>query len=111
MRIGYANCVRDGDRLVLADIHVLAELPYGRPTLLQRFQSLMGARPMPLRHQGIGSELSCDAFCAQRIQVVYVRRGEAGCLTPYNFSRPFLRGTNDTGLSFAIRIRNVCTVP
>jgi hypothetical protein len=58
MRIGYANCVRTGDRLMLADIKIFDEPPQGRPTLIRRLQSFFGAgRPIQLRRRGIGSEL------------------------------------------------------
>jgi hypothetical protein len=58
MRIGYANCVRDGDRLLLADIKITEQMPCDRPTLFDRIRSIFGARALEkLRRRGVGGAL------------------------------------------------------
>jgi GNAT superfamily N-acetyltransferase len=58
VRIGYAHCVRTGDRLLLGDINVLAEMPVVQRTLGERVLALfMNPDAQRLRHRGIGSEL------------------------------------------------------
>ena len=56
--VGRAHCIRDGDQILLADLHVDSDLQRAWPLFPWLLRWILGTRrPLQLRRKGIGSEL------------------------------------------------------